>query len=405
MTIETASLPSVPRFNAWREWKPIVANLDLNEWHRLQVELRDLTGPELQAIYSYCRHTGFECVEFVILATYADVATFRRYPGGLLVVPCEDVLEAAAGTSPVVVPRNEHLYDAWLPLRETTPSAVQDAIAQIDETVTLIARSYGVSARWLPKYIETVRQGAGVRTIDDSDWEDHSKALGRWASLPTSIRPAAARAAHWLLRGENQRAGIDKFLFTWFALEGLLLALYDSASDIELPIDDGEAGKTRAARRRLREDRIRSILAASLESDATQAVMNAYFQGVVPIRRRCEAVLRALLGDQEPRVAWLYGDRAGPGQLRTEIVHNGASAHEIYGRFPIDRTVEQLQQLANEVLVRALRRSWRGEPLPTVARSYTMMMGNGIVNAPTGGWAAEGDFRITHGRLAALGLL
>ncbi|WP_437554773.1 hypothetical protein WME97_22365 [Sorangium sp. So ce367] len=407
MTHPTPDLPTVPRYNAWREWKPIVAKVDVAAWFTLQNEIRALESPELQAGYAYCKYTGFDCIEFIILANFVDAAPVRRYPGGLILVPCEDVLRAAADRALARTPRSEHIYDAWFPLRSTAPEAIRDALLEIDDIVTFIARSYGVTARWMPKYIETVLPPKPVRTIEDSDWKRHAGALSRLRALPGSVRPAAARAAHWLLRAQQQRAGIDRFLYAWFALEGLLLALYEHASDVELPLPNEDASLSKSQRRRLRNDQIRQILVESMDHDPEQATMRAYFDVVVPIRKRSEAVLRAALGEQSPLIGWLYGGADGPAKLRTDIVHHGKSPHEIHTRFPVERIAQNVEDLANEIIVRTLRRMWRGEPLPTSTHSVTMTIypEATIANAPDGGFVVQGDFRITHQLLAILGLL
>lgn len=400
--------PVVPRFNAWREWKPIISTSDTKTWLALHNEIRSLDGPELQAAYSYCKHTGFEGIEFVLLANFVDTAPARRYPGGLILVPCDDVLAAADTTiMPIRVPRNEHIYDAWFPVPSTTPDALRDAIAEIDETVTFLARSYRITARWIPKYVETTLQQKAFTTIKESDWERHAGALARWRTLPRSVRPATSRSAHWLMRAQQQRSAVDRFIFTWFALESLLLALYEHATDVELPLQDSDRSLSRSQKRKAQDARIRQILADTVNDDPTRAATDAYFNGVVTIRRRSELVLKAALGEDNALVEWPYGQSDSPARLRTEIVHNGSSIHEVYERFPVDRIIEKLEVLANEMIVRTLRRAWRGEPLPTSSQTMTMPMhfDTTITNAPGGGFIVQGDFRITHQMLAMKGLL
>ena len=152
-------------------------------------------------------------------------------------------------------------------------------------------------------------------------------------------------------------ASVDRFLYAWFALESLLLTLYEHAADVGLPISSPDSSCTKQRRRQLQDERIRAILAAGLENDPTLAVMTAYFEGVVPIRRRSEAVLRAALGDAHPSVAWAYGAKDGPGRLRTELVHMGRSSQELHDMMPVPAIVARLKAIALRRWLRSF--SWQ----------------------------------------------
>ena len=152
----------VPRWNPWREWRPLIANMPLAEWARFNADLRDLPDPSVRAVTAYTRITATQAIEFVFLANFADPTTPQQYPSGITAVPCEDVLAAARSEFVGPPPRNEHIYDAVMPLDGTDPSAIAAALVRIDESLGAISQAWGVSIRWIPKYIEAVDPN-GVR--------------------------------------------------------------------------------------------------------------------------------------------------------------------------------------------------------------------------------------------------
>jgi hypothetical protein len=406
MSVVSAEPPMVSRFNPWRQWKPILARLSDPEWSTLQDDVHRIANPLVACVHQYCRATGFECIEFVFLTNFVDTTPVRNYPGGIVAVPCDDVLSQARSQFPLSVPRGEHIYDGWVPLVDTSATAIAKALVEIDEVLTFVGYAHGTSVRWFPKYIEALVTPASQRTLTPEDRGEHDEVLLKLASLPASLRPSVARAAHWLLKAKHQRLTIERFVYLWFGFEGLLLALFEHANDIGLPIENLDATLSKKQRRQRQDAEIRTFLADPVNSDAVDAIQRAYFDIVVSIRRRCEAVLRALLGPS-PIVDWPYGGPRAPSQLRTDVVHKGRSAYEIHQNYPVEEITARLERLANEVISRTLNRAWAGTPLPSKRQTFTMALPfiNLVANAPNGGWEAVGDFNITHALLAAKGLL
>jgi hypothetical protein len=230
-----AELPQIQRFNAWGDWHPLVTPLSMEEVRRVQTEAARLRSRELSAVFQHSLLTQHPCVEFVMVAGFVDSAPFREYPHNLLVVPCDDV-RAAEQEATRSHDRVDYLYDGHAPLQQVTAHSIRDTLLRIDEAVTLIGHAHRVPVRWFPKYIELTDHLPSYRHIDEGDWMYHAEVVGRFASLPDPIRPSLARAVHWCMRASLQRNPIDSILQYWFAIETLLLALYDHGEAIGLPL-------------------------------------------------------------------------------------------------------------------------------------------------------------------------
>ncbi len=144
------------RWNPWREWRPLIAEQPTEEYLQLCEQLQAIRDPSVRAVSAYVQVTSAPCLEFVFLANFVDATSPQHYPGGIVAVPCDDVLAASRSEFLAPPPRNEHIYDAAMPLEGADAATISAALAQIDESLGAISHVWGVSIRWVPKYIETV---------------------------------------------------------------------------------------------------------------------------------------------------------------------------------------------------------------------------------------------------------
>lgn len=398
----TNAPPEVPRFNPWGQWQPIIARCSQEQYFRTLSAADTLPSRPARAVYLYCEFTSFTGIEFVVVSTGRDEAPYRRYANGALLVPCQQPHHPLGNPIP--------LYDGWLPLSDSRPETIAAGLQTIDEIVTVSAHILGASGRWVTKYLETVDRSTPIVHVTDSEHESLQRALQRLRELPTPLQAAVLRSVHWMQHAAVQLRPTDTLLSLWQALESVLLATYEHASDLELTLSSMPSNLSRKMRRERTVEHVKRILAEEQDKDPIRAVTRSYFEAVVGIRRRCEAVLHALLGDGDPRTPWLFDSSAtawSPSAIRNQIMHEGRSAVEIEASCDVLERTERLRRLASEVVLRVLTRRFNGDAFGS--RKQTMSVGmlaaNSIIWGSGPGVSSVGDFSISLPLLLTKGLL
>lgn len=394
----TAELPVVPRYNAWGEWRPLVARCSQAEYFRIRGEADNLRSNNSKAIYYYNSFTPFQGVEFIIVSNGSDDVAYRRYPGGMIAVACQRI-------RPVLEAHSVRLYDCWLPMTECTPSAIADALDLIDETVSLVSLSLGTAARWIIKYAENVGPSSPLAMVTSDEHEELARRLANLRNLPKSLQRAVVRSIHWRQHARIQARTTDQLLALWQAFESLLLALYEHSGDVELPLAVDPRALSRKQRHEEKCVEIRRILDEQLSADPVAAVSRAYFDAVIGIRKRCEMVLKSILGADDERIEWALAQGKNvwsPQRIRNLILHEGRSATEVEAACDVSEQVGRLDDLVIEIIVRTIGRRWQGVPLRTGKQQFTALATG--IPLVSNGWEVRGDFHISIPKLVALGV-
>ncbi len=406
------------RYNDWGEWKPIIATCSQEEYFRLGAEAQTLISPEGRAIANYCSFTGYCGVEFVLFGAFLDTKLEWELPNGIKIAPCDNVrrrIEAGDQAPETIFDGSiNFLYDGWMPLEKNESSAIYTAIETIEETITSLAYCVSTPMDWVVKYVETVMPTGrefSHRNLTDEDEELCASFLTATRNLPPRVRSALTRTLSWYQRGSTSRSLSDRFLAYYYALEGLGLALWSNARAIGLPPSVGKV-----AERMLQDDEskgkeIRVLLEQSSDIELPKAVSDSYFAVIVGIRRRLESVLRAAFGEDSKDAEWPFrkSESTGlsPSDIRSSLAHGSVSESQLLRKSDLAAVSEKLRIILRELIVRTVRQSWGGEPIPfrTIQLIHTISADNTIACAPGGGWRATGDFRITPALLARKGLL
>lgn len=256
-----ASVPIVPRYNPWGQWKPICGTGPSAQFIRIQRATKAIPLPAAAAVHAYCAYTGFLGIEFVVLAGWPDEAPFRSLPSDILLVPCRASLDDGTGALPTW-----WLYDGWMPIESSSLEAILAGLGRIDETVSLLAYEFGLSARWVVKYVETVRVPRTYRDLDSSHFAEAEGLSGQLDALPQPLRAATARAIHWFQQAQLANTLSQRFLLHYFALETLVLALWEDGREIGLPLPD-TGSESKADQRARRNEAILSDMETRLGQD------------------------------------------------------------------------------------------------------------------------------------------
>jgi hypothetical protein len=392
--------PIVRRHNAWGQWAPLIAD-------SLPHPSLNTYEPEVAGALRYREVCGCEGFEFVVVTTHRDDAKFRTLASGILIIPVEDPDWPRDGvpSSPVSSPPY-YLYDGWMPVEEDGPEAARVAVSTLGDTLDFFAYQYGIRLRWMVKYAEnfgTVKRLA-LRNTGESEDAFLRDRLSRLVDLPLPVRSAVQRAAHWHHNHTHQERHSDRFLALWLALESLVLVLYENCGALGLVVVNEEAGLSKRQRKRLRDQRVEATMAAHGDLSPSERVAKAYFEGIVGIRRRVEAVLAAVFQSNE-QMAWLYTSTAppSPADLRSKIVHEGWSEYEVIKSCDLSDYCQRLSLLLKELIERVLHRSWGGVyDLPRRQYWTSMILENGAVGANI---RYVGDFRMSLGLLLRKGVI
>jgi hypothetical protein len=399
-------LPHALRYNRWREWKPIISKLPITEHGQVLQQALGLGSNEVEAAFKYTALTGFEGIEFVVIASHRDTAPFRRLAHGITLVPCPDVL-AHAENPMLLGAQSKFLYDGWLPLPSTSEEDLRRGLRLIDETIAILSYSLRSSASWFPKYFETCARHGEYRPLAEADEPLFDDATHDYARLPESLREAVSRAAHWLQHGRQQRRKTDTFLAYWLAFESLVLTLFDVGPNVGLIVEPEYKGLPKKARRAAKGRAILELFERADETNAQQLAQTAYFEVVKGIGKRVRSTLAAILGATHEQVNWPYSEHGGitPSQLRSDLVHGGRSATELETKFNLVKMCSELELLTREIIRRTLHQLWGVEVEQQLySHAVTMPVTNMIV-VGSPGVSVQGDFSITWGLLGAKGLL
>jgi hypothetical protein len=271
--------------------------------------------------------------------------------------------------------------------------------------VTALSFLYRSPTRWIPKYIEAVRQHPR-REIGDEDRTEVSTFLVQSDRLSPELRSALHRTLHWYQHAQQTANEVERFLSLYYALEGLLLSLYEHGPDVQLPLA-GRASKK--VRRERQATAIRDILGRLLESDPVRAVEEAYFTAVTPIRRRVDEVAKLIAGPQSDFVAWLHNDSVdapSPATLRSGLVHGRFRSTDPAVQERLGLYSDRIDNAIRLTVARLLAGQWLGDPPPARQLRYTVSYG--VLDQfwwADGAATASGDFSITLDLLARKGIL
>lgn len=383
-------LPIVNKYNAWGVWRPFMFPT-IEKYLACKAEAREVAAdPDLEATLMYSRATGHEGIEFILLSEHWDEARFHMLSDGIVLVRLWDV--------PPEPERRPFLcaYDGWLPVEDMSALALRAALRRLQDFADFFGYQYGVPTRMYVKYRECVDR-TEWRDTNESDAARLRDRMAYLQDLPGSLRTAVLRAIHWHQNSERQARASDRFISLWLALESIALVLYENAGLISLSIDEGLVPLTRRQKMAAQDTRVEGLLEQYASATPSERVQTAYFEGVKSIRRRVEATLRAILGEDE-RIAWLYS-KDGPSDMRSKLVHNGWSEADISHRVDLGSYCRRLDLLFKEIVERVLRRIWT-LPIELPRKDYALAIYPENVIASGSGWTVEGDFTITLPLLA-----
>lgn len=320
-------LPAALRFNTWREWRALAMSLPSEQFHSVEHRCRNIRSIDVAAVVQYVSLTGYRGIEFVVVTSYVDAAPFRRFGDELILVPCANVLAAAADV--VGPPTRDLLYDGWLQLFDSSEEAIVSGLRRIDEVVAMIAHAHGCQCRWVVKYSETRSpQLRRTRHLGEVDQAHLALETQKLHLLPSAPRAAVVRAMTWVAESRRRVRQSDRFLALWLAMESLGLSLYENASAMDLsmePITPTRNGKRAPS-----------------------------------IRQRTERTLAAIFGPEDPAVTWPNAKIDGnlsPAEVRAAMVHEGLSGVDAATQVDLDALGNTLEGIVEASIARALGRN------------------------------------------------
>lgn len=389
------ALPVVNRYNPWGFWQPFAFDA-MEKFVEVKKEIDEAAAdPDLEAALLYTRATGYEGLEFVLLSEHWDETRVHTLNDGIVLIRVWDPPEPPTSRPFLCA------YDGWLPVENTGIDALRAALRSLQDFADFFGYQYGVAIRCCVKYRECTAM-ARHRNTGAEDIARFRDRMSRLQDLPATVRTAILRGAHWHQNAERQGRASDRFIGLWLALESVALVLYENSGLLNLPLGAEAVPQTRRQRRAAQNARVEQILAEQATASPSERVLNAYFQGVVGIRRRVETTLRAILGE-DARIQWLY-TRNGPSDVRSKLVHEGWSEVDAAHSCDLQDYCGRLDRLFKELVERILDRRW-AQPIELSRKSYVGTM-DAMNMIPIGsGLTFQGDFSITLQLLASKRIL
>jgi hypothetical protein len=336
------------RYNEQGQWKPLIFPGPWDEYKRLAIEASD--RPEVQGSLLYCFLTGHHAFEFAARTSVELPHEVSSFGGGRLTLT-----KSAPAVGGVVI------YDGTVHLRAADAHAVEEAIALVQALVNRIAFAFDAAVAWTPKY-STHHRGGTRATPSEEDLTilDHL--------IAAADRPVIDPAIDWYNRGQSSTNEFVAFLCAYIALESTAMAVWDGEIELKMPL----ARPSKAEEKVEASQRLEELLKLRSETDPLKFIEHAYFDCVVSLRRRIEAVATAVFGPDSPTITDLFGKRDGASLsgLRSDIAHGGVSLADVNAREIVRARLPEIQEIAREFLLRVGLHLSPDEDVPEWSRQH-----------------------------------
>ena len=340
------------RYNNWGEREPIVCSDSNKNFAAMAIASRkDLSGPEKSAKYLY-DITGCKGFEFVAFSN-AKLERPTQLADNIILFPCFhnntnglSLNDPMVQASIIMSQTARYVYDGWLPIDEMRESAIRSKIRVLREVMSAFSIVSGSNFEWESKYPIAGTSGES-HYLNEADIDTLEKLANQIDCLSDNDRKALLRSIGWLSRSINQTEPEAKFLFAVLSIESFATYIEENSEDNSAFVTLRGSKKSKNERRKEREDCIRETILNLLDSDATRAVNEAYFNCVVGIRKRLGEHLGRVMGkDDEGYKIFLFDSTTDVSlyKIRHTIAHG---IHDVLSDSELIRIEANLHKVIN----------------------------------------------------------
>ncbi len=328
------------RYNATGEWKPIVFPGDPKE---IVARARELSQDDwIQGTLFYIMTTCHHVIEFAVRATVDLPREYVGYGTKLHLVKLEGD-EARERALPTGV-----LYDGWLELDDITAAGIESALATITVVLNRLAFAYDAEVHWCPKYTTLVQAKSRAAPSE----EDLKVLDSHWRTFASGNDVLVLEAAiDSYNRARRARDRAYAFLGYYIALEQIAIAVTDGIASLGI----GYSGQVDVSKE-ARKECVEKLYEQHYEKDPLKFVREAYFECVVSLKRRTEAVVKLVFGDDHPALSALFTKSEGYSlsDIRSELAHGGLTRLSRVDRDLVERRTGEIAQISREFLLRVI---------------------------------------------------
>jgi hypothetical protein len=320
------------RYNTPGEWKPLVYPAG---WDRYSLRAKEASErPEVQGALLYMFLTGHHAVEFAVRTSVELPHELTSFGSGRLEL---FKVEPDVG--------RETIYDGTAYVRKAEATAVEDALVGIQALMNRIAFSFDAAVSWVPKY--NTHHSGGTRATPS---EDDLRLLDQLLVEGGASRGVIDQAIDWYNRGRSSNNEFVAYLCAYISFESTAMAVW--SGDIDTPAQFTRPSK--AERKAETSHCVQALHDLEYEHDPALFVRNAYFECVVPVKRRVKQVAEGVFGAESRQVSVLFERRDGSSlaDIRGSLAHGGLSLADPAARALVRSRLPEIQEVAREFLLR-----------------------------------------------------
>ena len=348
------------RYNQWGMREPLIGNGESHMQAVQRAMVKNLSSYAKSYLYANSI-TGAKGLEFVAFSK-SKLSRPVQLPNSVILFPCfietvgKDVREPMVQASMHMEMSGTYIYDGWLPISSTDIPEIENRLEDLRESLSSFALISGGSFSWEPKYSFGGNKTSSYFLEEDDlgTLEDIAQKLG---DISTSDKHAILRSVSWISRAQGAQDDCSKFLFSVLAIESLCNYIEQEAEEGSSLKQFAGPAKTKEVRREERENGIKKTIAELLDTNPTEAIREAYFTWVVPIKSRLRDHLKRVMGEEDEGCRLFFsGDQESETpalyDIRHLIAHGGMSTIRESDLLQVAKNVWNIEKFA-------LRYVWR----------------------------------------------
>jgi hypothetical protein len=346
------------RYNKWSEKEPLICNdSDLLRKSRRHLRNQELTDYER---WIYYLHELVDCegIEFV---AFSNVLLYRQttLANNVILTPCfYPETEGMSITDPLVKlsmnmeMRDRYVYDGWIPIVDWDIENVRQAINSIEQVLSTFSLQGRNWFRWEPKYYQN--EGKPNTTLFKDENVREIENFNAYLDEVSNITASIGKSAAWLNQSIRTDEPAAKFLFSFLAIESLILYIESSKSDNILhTLKSGEVSN---------EDKINCIehlMETTFSEFPIETIVKAYSECVRSLSRKLRENIESIFGTESEEYKMLFKDKIEGSTLydiRHKIAHGGLNALEDFEKNIIKKRIWDMEKMSRKYLNKVIER-------------------------------------------------
>lgn len=353
------------KYSNWGEREPLVFADNQKHLKAIsKVSSKDLSPPLKSAIFLN-ELTNCQGLEFIAFSN-TKINKPVCLPNEVVLFPCffsslegKNMKDPREKATLRMMQTGRFVYDGWLPLKSMIRDNIVKRLEELRQALSLFAIVSGSKFTWEPKY-KILEQNNATHYYSDEQIDTLVSLSGAFTNLTQADRNVLYRSIGWIsqsIRLDDEKA---RFLFCVLAIESLCTYIEQDADEDSLFEELRGEKLSKAERKTLRNECIKSKLADTIEDNPTKAVSDAYFECITGIKKRLKDHLERLFGKDDVDVKKFFeGAEEIPSlyDMRHTIAHGTANAIGEGDILRITQSIYTIESMAKRYVWTVINRS------------------------------------------------